>query len=357
MNRITAYIIKTLAVTIALTLLLFVGIELIFAWMNELRVVGKGDYTVARAAMTIGLMLPGQIAHIFPMAVLVGGLAGLGLLSSRSELIVMQSAGLSMRDIATIVLKFAFILAMMIWIVGEWVAPALEQWAHRQKSVALSKGQALYTTHGMWMREGEKFIHIQAMPTRDHLEGITIYEFDENMDLQQSSVAKEAKYRDKRWILYDIRETRFSGEHTVVEHQSERLWTSRMDPEILNIVKVEDSDELSLIGLWQTIRYRRENHLDLKPYQLAFWQKIFRPFSTLVMMFLAIPFIFGPLRSATMGWRMLVGILVGFGFYTLSELFSPLTIVYNIPPFWGACLPIVLFWILGISMTRRMRFA
>jgi len=355
MNKITLYIAKTILVTILLAMLLFMGLDLIFSLVNELRFVGTGRYTIGQAALFILFSLPENIAEIFPMAALVGTLMGLGVLASRSELIVMRSAGLSIQAIIFAVLKLALLLVVLTWILGEWVAPALDKFAHQQKAIALSGGQALRTSHGTWMREGNTFIHIQAMLSNHHLKGITRYEFDKNMQLYRSSVAKEGKYEDQHWVLYDINQTQFEGERTIRQHMESMRWLSHIDPDILGIVNVKEIDELSLAGLWQAIEYRKNNHLDAKPYQLAFWQKIVRPFATLVMMFLAIPFIFGPLRSSTMGLRMLVGVFVGFGFYTVNQLFGPLTLVYSIPPVVGAWLPLFFFLGIGMLLLKRAR--
>lgn len=354
MNKITTYLWKSILVAIALVLSLFVGIEFIFSLANEIRYVGTGDYTTLHAISFILLSMPQQIAQLFPMATLVGTLLGLGILASRSELIVMRSSGLSVGDIIIAVLKLALILAVLVWFVGEWVAPKAEKMAHYQKSTNLSSGQALRTKHGTWMRDGDNFIHIQAIYAGQHLEGITLYQFDKDMHLQKASFANHADYKDDHWVLHDIQETSFEENKTSRRKITKLDWHSQIDPQILNIVGVKDLDELSLPGLWQTIQYRKANELDANPYKLAFWQKILRPIATLVMMFLAIPFVFGPLRSATMGLRMLVGVLVGFIFYTFNQLFGPLTLVYQMPPLIGACLPTLLFFIAGLFFLRRV---
>ncbi len=354
MNKITLYIGKTILMMISLTILLFVGLELIFTGVNELRYVGTGDYTLGHAAWFILLSLPENIAEIFPMAGLVGTILGLGMLASRSELIIMRVAGLSIQSIILAVMKIALILVAIAWLLGECIAPTLDKLAHRYKSVALSEGQALHTAHGTWMREGQNFIHIQSILNNQHLAGITQYHFDNNMILQKTSHAKEAKYIDHQWMMYDLEETQFEEGRTTQHSYSTQVWPSHIEPGVLNVVNVKDIDELSLSGLWKTMRYRQKNALDSKPYELALWQKIVRPFATLVMMFLAIPFIFGPLRSSTMGLRMLVGVFVGFGFYTINQLFGPLTLVYPISPMIGAWLPLFAFLGLGIYLLRRV---
>jgi lipopolysaccharide export system permease protein len=354
-NKITLYIWKSILVAILLVMTLFIGLELIFSFVNEIRYVGTGDYTLSQAIAFILFSLPAQIAQLFPMATLVGTLLGLGLLASRSELVVMRAAGFSVADIIVAVLKLAVVLGLCIWLIGEFISPVTEKIAHHNKAASLSAGQALRTTNGTWMRDADDFIHIQSMQPGGHLVGITLYQFDKQMRLQKASFAQFADYEQDHWILHDIQETNFEEGKTTRRKISELPWVSHISPEILSMVGVKDLDELSLIGLWQTIQYRQDNLLDVKPYKLAFWQKIMRPIATLVMMFLAIPFVFGPLRSATMGLRMLVGVLVGFVFYTFNQLFGPLTLVYHVPALVGACLPTILFFIAGLLFMKKAR--
>lgn len=47
-------------------------------------------------------------------------------------------------------------------------------------------------------------------------------------------------------------------------------------------------------------------------YWLAFWTKVLQPLVTAALVLMAISFIFGPLRSATLGQRVFTGVLVGF---------------------------------------------
>ena len=68
-----------------------------------------------------------------------------------------------------------------------------------------------------------------------------------------------------------------------------------------------------------------------------------QPLATLVMIGLAVPFIFGSLRTVTMGLRILIGVIIGFSFYTLNEFLGPFSLVYQVSPFWAAAMPVILF--------------
>lgn len=352
MSKLTEYLGKTILIAILLALTLLVGMEFIFSLVNELRYVGVGDYSLAKALLFIFLSLPDQLAQMFPMSALVGTLMGLGWLASHSELVIMQVSGLSKIDIIFKVLKLALLLVIGAWVLGEGLAPVTKKLAHTQKATALSAGQALRTVYGTWMKDGEDFIHIQSIED-NHLQGITRYQFNANMQLKKASFAHHADFQDDHWILYNIEETVFTKKRLMHNYVAQQKWVSDIDPDILRIIGVKELDELSLTGLWQAIKYRQANELEVRSYQLAFWQKMVRPVATLVMMFLAIPFIFGPLRSATMGFRMVVGILIGFVFYTFNQLFGPLTLVSSISPLVGAWLPTLFFLGIGLMMLRK----
>lgn len=352
MRKITFYIAKTILGTLLLTLFLLVGLEFIFSFVNELRLVGAGDYTFYKALLHVFFSLPSLSIQLFPMAALVGTLLGLGLLATRSELIIIQTAGLSKGDIVAIVLKLSCVFVFITWVAGEWWIPMLDNWATTQKAVALSKGQALNTAHGVWMKEGEDFIHIKRVRS-DYLEGVACYSFDKDLQMKKIAYASYADYQSDHWVLHDIVETLFSDQSVTKAHIKERTWRSALDPKVLHVVGVKEPEDFSLKALWNIIQFRKQNELDSAAYQLIFWQRLIRPLAVLIMMFLAIPFLFGPLRQVSMGVRTLVGVLVGFSFFTINQLMGPLTLVYHIPAFIGAILPCVLFLMLGLYLLKK----
>jgi lipopolysaccharide export system permease protein len=77
--------------------------------------------------------------------------------------------------------------------------------------------------------------------------------------------------------------------------------------------------------------------------------------SVAVMMLMALSFIVGPLRSVSMGMRVVTGISFGFIFYVLDQIFGPLSLVYNIPPIMGALLPSGAFFAISVYMLLKRR--
>jgi lipopolysaccharide export system permease protein len=347
-------ILQAVGRVIALILLLLVSLDLFFSLVNEMRQIGSGNYSLNDMAIVLLLSIPSRIVQMFPMSALIGTLMGLGVLASHSELIAMRAAGISIWKIVRMVLKFGLFLAALIFFLGEFIAPVCDRFAQNHKAFALSGGQALKTEQGIWMRDGNDFIHIHNMNISGRLEEIVRYRFDNDLQLQETSFAQSAEYHQNQWIMHEVETTIFYPEFLENRSAKTEIWKSDINPEVLRVSGVKYLDQLSLRGLWHTIQFRRANELEVGLYQLALWDKILRPLGILVMMFLGIPFIFGPLRHSSAGLRLISGILLGFSFHTLSASLGPFLVLYAWPAWVGAFLPIVVFLTLGAWLLRRI---
>ncbi|MEQ5209075.1 LptF/LptG family permease, partial [Proteus sp. fly-1067] len=89
----------------------------------------------------------------FPMAALLGALLGLGALASRSELVVMQASGFTRLQIALSVMKTAIPLVIVAMFIGEWVAPAGDQWARNYRAEKIVGNSLVVTNEGMWAKD------------------------------------------------------------------------------------------------------------------------------------------------------------------------------------------------------------
>jgi lipopolysaccharide export system permease protein len=88
---------------------------------------------------------------------------------------------------------------------------------------------------------------------------------------------------------------------------------------------------------------------------LAFWQKILQPAATASLVLIAISFVFGPLRSVTMGQRIFTGVVFGIGFVLLQRLLGPSSLVFGFPPLIAVMIPILLCVVLGMYLLSRAR--
>jgi lipopolysaccharide export system permease protein len=72
------------------------------------------------------------------------------------------------------------------------------------------------------------------------------------------------------------------------------------------------------------------------------------------MVILAIPFVFSQPRSAGVGFRLFVGIMLGLAFFVLNRGFGFYSLLHGFPPVIGALLPTLLFFLLSLVLLRRV---
>ncbi|MEM6161621.1 LPS export ABC transporter permease LptG [Erwinia sp. P6884] len=351
------YIGKTIFNTIMATLFMLVSLSGIIKFVDQLRKTGQGEYTALGAGLYTVLSVPKDIEIFFPMAALLGALLGLGALAQRSELVVMQASGFTRMQIAASVMKTAIPLVILTMAIGEFVAPQGEQMARNYRAQQLVGGSLLSTQTGLWAKDGNNFIFIQRLKDNSELAGISIYTFNDERRLSSVRYAASAKYNaeNKAWDLSQVDESDLTDPKQVSGSQTlTGEWKTSLTPDKLGVVAL-DPEALSISGLYDYANYLRQSGQVAGRYELNMWSKIFQPLSVAVMMLMALSFIFGPLRSVSMGMRVVTGISFGFLFYVLDQIFGPLSLVYNIPPVLGALLPSAAFFAISVYMLLKRR--
>lgn len=381
MRKINRYIASAVTGAVSMVLLVIMALLLIAAFVDEIGSL-RGDYDMREMLIYVMLTMPRRLYEIIPFACLIGCLIGLGILANSSELVVMRAAGVSVRRITWMVMKplFWFVLAGVL--LGEFVTPYADQVAESRRAIALQKVSDEARRGSMWNREGNEFMHFNAVLPNGILYGVTRYKFDEERNLTETSFSRQAIYQGGYWQEEDIVVTRFQqpdtnadaraelnamaalpiDEHEVDEREigtsSEQIFTRRwetpLSPGLLNIV-VADPQALSIRSLRYYIEYLREQNLASSDYGLAFWQKLLQPLATASLVVIAISFIFGPLREVTMGQRIFTGVVFGVVFRLSQDLLGPSSVVFGFPPIIAVLAPIVFCLLLGVYLLNRAR--
>ncbi|MWP96404.1 LPS export ABC transporter permease LptG [Glaesserella parasuis] len=351
MNVLERYIGRTILASIMLTLFMLVGLGAIIKFVEEFRSVGRGSYDGLHAAYYTLLTMPRDIETFFPIAALLGSLMGLGGLASRSELVVMQSAGFSRFRIGLAVMKTAIPLMVITMIMGEWGVPQTEQYARNMRSLAQSGGSMLATQGGFWAKDGNDFIYIRQIQDERNLNNILIYQFD-NQVLKSIKQAEKATYSEQGWLLQKVDKSEIHESGITQTRETDQTWKTSITPSKLGIASLRP-ESLSISGLADYVGFLKDTGQDSKRFEITFWRKVFQPISMAVMMLLAISFIFGPLRSSTMGAKIVIGILAGFVFYVANIVFGNLSLIVSwLPVPIGALIPSLLclsvvWWLLN----------
>ena len=357
MVKLDRYIGRSVLISILAILGILLGLASLFAFIDELGNVTY-SYTVMSVLTYVALTAPRRLYDMMSMAALIGCLIGLGGLASSSELTIMRASGVSTGRIVLAVMKPMIILMVCSALIGEYLVPPFESTAQAHRSLAQGSGDVQSVKHGLWHRQGDEIIHITAVQPGGLLIGVTRYTFDKERHMLTSSFIKRAQYSAEHWQFRDITTTyfrnvdQFSKSRTEVINVPTEQWGLELRPELLNtLVMIPES--LSISGLWGYTHYLKAQGLNNGRYWLAFWVKVLQPVVTASLVLMAISFIFGPLRSVTLGQRVFTGVLVGLTFRIVQDLIGPSSLVFGFSPLFAVLVPTAICTVTGLWLMRR----
>ena len=330
---------------LVVSLTVLVSIEIFFSFTAELKNLGFGNYTMPVITKYIILNIPKSLEIMFPYAVLIGSMLSLGAMSSDMEFVSMQAAGISISKIITIILIQAFLLSSIFYYVTDNVVPKYSNKAEMKKNLALNK-KLIFNKNGIWFKDANTFIKINEIYSDIKLSGILMYSYDDNNSLSLIKNIGHAEFIDNRWHLQEINTTIINNSLAVKEYKKDDYTDTLISKKLINI-KIRKSSSISLSDVSQNIKYLTQNNLDSAVQKKIYWEKLFMPLSTVVMLFLSMPFIFGKHRSANLSKRLLLGLSIGIGFFIVASILPNLGMVLGIQPLINVLLPHILFIVLG----------
>jgi lipopolysaccharide export system permease protein len=340
------------------TLLVFVVLTALFTFIkfvDALGDLGKATFGLYEVVRYVVLSVPRQAGELFPITALLGATLGLSSLAADSELIAMRAAGVSLARLVGAVVKVGMLLVLLAMVVGEVVAPVTEDMAERGRSSALQVSVRQQKDSGLWVRDGQMFVHLgEVLPDLSVLR-VNIYTFDTNNQLRLQTSARRGRYEKEKevWRLQDVRQSRLDDGRVRVRQIDADEWVSVLTPDMLAVFAVKP-EGLSIWRLYRYIQHLELNKQDTGRYNLAFWNKLMSPLAAAVMMVLAVPFVFSQMRSSGVGSRLMIGIMLGLAFYVISRGFGYFGLLYGVPPIVGAVIPTLLFLGIAAWMLRRV---
>jgi len=352
MKQLDRYIGSTVFFSVLIVFFVVVSLDVIFGFIGEMDRV-ENDYQAFDAFTFTMLTIPRRIYSFIPVCALMGCLVGLGSLASRSELTVMRAAGVSVLRIVFAAAKPIVFIVIAGLCLGQFVVPQLEQYAQSERALKKDGGEVISARSGYWYREENRFIHITAIQPNGVMYGVARFQYDADGLLISSDISEKAIYQGDHWILQGVKSTLLDMDHTSSNTLSRLRWDTAITPDILSIVVLKP-DYLSISGLYTYAGYLAAQGLDSAPYYFAFWKKVFQPIATIIMVFIAASFIFGPLRSVTLGQRITAGVVTGLGFHYVQDILGHISIVFHVSPVLAAGIPIVVCMAAGIYMLRRV---
>jgi lipopolysaccharide export system permease protein len=355
MSVLDRYIVRAILGTVLMVMAVFLVLGALFVFIDQQKDVGVGHYTALGALWYSLLNLPQQAYELLPITALLGALLGLGSLARGSELTVMRSTGMSVARLASIAMLAGLLLVLFEVLLGEFLAPPLQATARAQKAFSKLSNVSFGGGGGAWVRDGDLILNVAGQSSQRQFGSMQIFELSPQHRLIALGHAAHAAAGVRgKWLLSDYRESRFEADNVTTQAPGQRVLESNVSAGFLGLA-VEDPKQLTGRSLWRLIHYFQSNSLDAREYVFAFWSRIARTVGVLFAVLLAIPFVLGSLRSAGAGTRMMLGLLIGIGFFLLQRLIESGSVVFNLNPVLLAWLPTTLLALATLMLLMRAR--
>ena len=355
MNTLDRYLYRTVLLYTAMAMAVLLALAALILFISQQGDIGVGSYSAADAFLFTLLNLPQSAFELLPIGALIGALMGLGNLAAGSELVVTRASGVSVWRIAWPVGLAGVTLAVIMFGIGEYAAPSMGQFAKREKTILKFADVSFAGTSSAWVKDGNRILRVQTGEVDRMFGGVFVFELDGPTRLRSIQRAARIEVGDPgRWSLHNVETSRFEKDKVEGDKVSELTLRSTVNREFLGLAAT-DPQMLTLHGLASYIDHLRRNSLETAVYEIGYWSRIARVFAVIVVTLLALPFVFGPLRTTGAGTRTVVGALLGVVFFLVTRTVENGGQLFNLSPALVGWLPTAVAavcTVIAISRTR-----
>ncbi len=364
-GRIEAYLARSVIWAVLAAMMLLTALLGFSELLSQLGRISE-HYPLSKALVFALLKMPAYAYDVFPMALLIGVLAGLGQLATQGELTIIRASGWSPSRLLLALAKGLLLLWLMMLFVGEGVAPWAEKTAMQLRLSSGAHNLSLAGEAGFWMKEGQRYITAKSVVRSDLLVGVDIFQLDAQGSVVKIWQAEQAVYREGLgWTLHRVREQWLStalidGAFPFVGlHWQEQTWAEQavhlpFEPQALSLM-AQDKKNWSWSELRSQIDAMSANGMQTQTLELALWRKLAHPVSLFAMLALAIPLLLRAGRSASMGGRVLVGILIGLVFFLVNRVVGDMASLADFPPMVSAFALPMFVLVASLIWLKRIR--
>ena len=334
-------------------MIVWLSIYSFFNFLSELNSVGTSNYTIHEAIKFIILRIP-EVAYDQASAViLLGSLLGMGHLASTGQLLIFRVSGLSVLRTVWITVKNALVLIFILIFIGEVLAPVLTKYAESERAIALGQASLSNNQDGFWIRDGDNFINVENNVDGSLFSGITIFEVSQFKKIESIINSESANFDGKSINLNDTNIYSISSKNKFENIDFKELNTYNksvtFDQDLIASLEKEPKD-LSTYTIIKQIQFLTDNKLRAGVFEVELYNRLVKPISLIAMILLAMLFIFGSNRDATLGRKIFFGIAIGLSFELISRIGGAMAISFDVSPFFSSFILPFLVIIIATSM-------
>lgn len=341
-------------------LMVLIGLTALFsllAFVEQLSLVGEGQYKLHDAVIYTLLTSPSRLLQIAPIAMLLGTLIGLGGLAKNSELTAFRSFGISQGRIIGAALKLCLPIILGLFLTAQFIIPPAQQAAQREQAAALGDALPGLSNGGFWTQKNDVFLNVQSYAGSKLINGVSIFSFTPQGALTSVIQAGSATPQsDGTWQLNNVVRYDVAHGQTTMTTQDNLSWKPFLTTRQLGLLSLPP-ETMPPLALYNYVRQLKNQHQEALAYEQTFWNMVAVPLSLIGMTLITGPFVFGLQRAGGAGRQVVVGALIGMGFILTQQITGYLGLLLALNPALSALAPSLLllligFWFLESSQLR-----
>jgi lipopolysaccharide export system permease protein len=325
------------------------------------------------AMQVLGLRLPSFLVLSFPMATLMATLLGYSRLSGSSELTALRSIGVSTRRMVMPALMVAIVMTALTFFFNDVIVPSSNRVASNTLDTAL--GRALSSEHGsnvvysrfgpVSVQDGDQLrtetglaqLFYARESTRDGMQDVTLLDFSRSGQ-QQMLIAKSAVWNDRRSV-WEFRNGRLinieaAGSRTTSAEFDRYFYPFTSAPR--DVAKLPSNAEEMTVG--QAIRAERllaeaGDVKEARRLRVRIQEKFAFPAICLVFGLIGSSLGVRPNARTSRSQGFGISVLLIFGYYLMSFIFSSLGVKGTLLPVFAAWLPVTIGLAAGLFLLRQ----
>jgi lipopolysaccharide export system permease protein len=290
---VAASYVKILSLTLILSVFLFTILDLIG---KANRYFTAYEPQLGHLALYYFYQTPFQIIQALPIASLVGAIVTMVGLSRNNETTAVYAAGMSPIRLMRAFVVMSGILSVIAVFANEYVIPRSSNRMHYVKSILIERQADDQLAGGVrWKKEGSVFYSYGSFDSKTQtlrqIEALQMDKKEYRISRQWSAASALYQSANNVWLLNDIRLVKFDDNAMVADVSNKEFLSFPLPFKPDQLVKDRrDINEYSFSELVDLIDSTMKSGLVSAPLEVAFHVKLGYAFSSLVMVFMAIPF-------------------------------------------------------------------
>lgn len=355
MKILQRYVLRQLLANLLVSLVVLTVLFLVFDFFDRIDNIVQERPSPLIVFEYFLLKVPGTVSLVLPVAMLVGVLFTIGLLSKNSEITAMRASGLTVRWIAMPVFLVGMGLSILSIALNETIVPYATRRVREIYNIDIKQKHKTggYSHSDFWWRFGNEFYSVDTFDSRTNtLLGLSRFELTDEFKIGRRTDASEVNYVDSLlgWNMSGV--VRYSFEDSV---KPEVMTAKQLPLPIPRTPKdfydaETDPFSMSYRQLQKFIAAQAANGLSISSHLADLYNKLSSPFVNLIMPIVVIPFALRPARSGSMAASVLAALTIGFTYYAVQSFSVSMGRAELLPPLLAAWTANALMGVIGVIL-------